>query len=81
MGGGPEHQDCNGKTAHPHHHAHILAEVFPQLKARKDRADTDEEIDYVSRRRRSAQLLQLFYPMEFAPRDLIGQLDLYCMIQ
>ena len=48
VGVGPEHQDCNGKTAHPHHHALILAEVFPQLKARKDRADTDEEIDYVS---------------------------------
>lgn len=44
--GGGGHRDCNGKTPGPH--ARLLSEVFPQVNARKDRADLDEETDYVS---------------------------------
>lgn len=44
LGGG--HRDCNGKTPGPH--AQLMSEVFPQVNARKDRADLDEETDYVS---------------------------------
>ncbi|KAM4611272.1 voltage-dependent T-type calcium channel subunit alpha-1I [Polymixia lowei] len=43
-GAGAEHRDCNGKAPGPH--AHLLAEVFPQVNARKDRGDLDEETDY-----------------------------------
>lgn len=45
-GFGMEHRDCNGKAPGPH--THLMAEVFPQVNARKDRADLDEETDYVS---------------------------------
>ncbi|XP_047435064.1 voltage-dependent T-type calcium channel subunit alpha-1I-like [Mugil cephalus] len=41
---GTGHRDCNGKA--PVHHAQLMAEVFPQVNARKDRADLDEETDY-----------------------------------
>lgn len=44
LGGG--HRDCNGKTPGPH--TQLMSEVFPQVNARKDRADLDEETDYVS---------------------------------
>lgn len=44
LGGG--HRDCNGKTPGPH--TRLISEVFPQVNARKDRADLDEETDYVS---------------------------------
>lgn len=44
LGGG--HRDCNGKT--PGVHTRLMSEVFPQVNARKDRADLDEETDYVS---------------------------------
>uniref|UniRef100_A0A3B4UEC8 Voltage-dependent T-type calcium channel subunit alpha n=1 Tax=Seriola dumerili TaxID=41447 RepID=A0A3B4UEC8_SERDU len=40
-GFGVDHRDCNGKA-----HTHLMAEVFPQVNARKDRADLDEETDY-----------------------------------
>ncbi|KAM3865348.1 LOW QUALITY PROTEIN: voltage-dependent T-type calcium channel subunit alpha-1I-like [Diretmus argenteus] len=43
-GGGVDHRDCNGKAPGPQ--ARLLAEVFPQLSARKDRLDLDEETDY-----------------------------------
>ncbi|KAI3353471.1 hypothetical protein L3Q82_019996 [Scortum barcoo] len=43
-GVGVDHRDCNGKAPGPH--AHLIAEVFPQVNARKDRADLDEETDY-----------------------------------
>ncbi|XP_047189952.1 voltage-dependent T-type calcium channel subunit alpha-1I-like isoform X3 [Scophthalmus maximus] len=43
-GFGGEHRDCNGKAPGPH--AHLMAEVFPQVNARKDRTDLDEETDY-----------------------------------
>ncbi|XP_029707010.1 voltage-dependent T-type calcium channel subunit alpha-1I-like isoform X3 [Takifugu rubripes] len=42
LGGG--HRDCNGKT--PGIHTRLMSEVFPQVNARKDRADLDEETDY-----------------------------------
>ncbi|XP_055363135.1 voltage-dependent T-type calcium channel subunit alpha-1I-like [Betta splendens] len=41
---GGEHRDCNGKAPGPH--TCLIAEVFPQVNARKDRADLDEETDY-----------------------------------
>ncbi|XP_068565531.1 voltage-dependent T-type calcium channel subunit alpha-1I-like [Cebidichthys violaceus] len=41
---GVDHRDCNGKTPGPH--AQLIAEVFPQVNARKDRTDLDEETDY-----------------------------------
>lgn len=41
---GMDHRDCNGKTPH----TQLMAEVFPQVNARKDRADLDDETDYVS---------------------------------
>lgn len=44
QGGG--HRDCNGKTPGPH--TRLMSEVFPQVNARKDRADLEEETDYVS---------------------------------
>lgn len=44
--GGAGHRDCNGKTPGPH--TRLMSEVFPQVNARKDRADLDEETDYVS---------------------------------
>ncbi|XP_028843520.1 voltage-dependent T-type calcium channel subunit alpha-1I isoform X2 [Denticeps clupeoides] len=40
-----EHQDCNGKTPTAAH-AQLLSEVYPQVNARKDRDELDEEIDY-----------------------------------
>lgn len=43
---GVDHRDCNGKTPGPH--TQLITEVFPQVNARKDRADLDEETDYVS---------------------------------
>ncbi|XP_056135687.1 voltage-dependent T-type calcium channel subunit alpha-1I-like [Lampris incognitus] len=43
-GGGFDHHDCNGKT--PVLHPRLLAEVFPQVNARKDQAKLDEETDY-----------------------------------
>uniref|UniRef100_A0A671VPJ1 Calcium voltage-gated channel subunit alpha1 I n=1 Tax=Sparus aurata TaxID=8175 RepID=A0A671VPJ1_SPAAU len=39
---GMDHRDCNGKTPH----TQLMAEVFPQVNARKDRADLDDETDY-----------------------------------
>ncbi|XP_041838955.1 voltage-dependent T-type calcium channel subunit alpha-1I-like [Melanotaenia boesemani] len=41
---GVDHRDCNGKA--PGLHTHLITEVFPQVNARKDRADLDEETDY-----------------------------------
>ncbi|RVE75920.1 hypothetical protein OJAV_G00003750 [Oryzias javanicus] len=41
---GVDHRDCNGKAPGPHNH--LMTEVFPQVNARKDRADLDEETDY-----------------------------------
>ncbi len=41
-----EHQDCNGKT--PSVQPQIINEVYPQVNARKDREDLDDELDYVS---------------------------------
>lgn len=43
---GMDHRDCNGKTSGPH--TRLITEVFPQVNARKDRTDLDEETDYVS---------------------------------
>ncbi|KAK5873367.1 hypothetical protein PBY51_018415 [Eleginops maclovinus] len=43
-GSGLEHRDCNGKTPGPH--TQLMAEVYPQVNARKDRTDLDEETDY-----------------------------------
>ncbi|XP_069386718.1 voltage-dependent T-type calcium channel subunit alpha-1I-like [Paralichthys olivaceus] len=43
-GFGTDHRDCNGKTPGPH--AHLMTEVYPQVNARKDRTDLDEETDY-----------------------------------
>lgn len=45
---GMDHRDCNGKAPGPH--TQLMSEVFPQVKARKDRADLDDETDYVSYR-------------------------------
>ncbi|XP_068451694.1 voltage-dependent T-type calcium channel subunit alpha-1I-like isoform X2 [Clinocottus analis] len=42
--GGSDHRDCNGKTPGPH--LQLMAQVYPQVNARKDRADLDEETDY-----------------------------------
>ncbi|KAM4583766.1 voltage-dependent T-type calcium channel subunit alpha-1I-like [Odontesthes bonariensis] len=39
---GVDHRDCNGKAPH----THLITEVFPQVSARKDRTDLDEETDY-----------------------------------
>uniref|UniRef100_A0A4W6CVK1 Calcium voltage-gated channel subunit alpha1 Ib n=1 Tax=Lates calcarifer TaxID=8187 RepID=A0A4W6CVK1_LATCA len=41
---GVDHRDCNGKAPGPH--TQLITEVFPQVNARKDRADLDEETDY-----------------------------------
>ncbi|KAK1886194.1 Voltage-dependent T-type calcium channel subunit alpha-1I, partial [Dissostichus eleginoides] len=41
-GSGLDHRDCNGKTPH----TQLMAEVYPQVNARKDRTDLDEETDY-----------------------------------
>lgn len=43
---GVDHRDCNGKA--PSTHNHLMTNVFPQVNARQDRADLDEETDYVS---------------------------------
>ncbi|XP_030638815.1 voltage-dependent T-type calcium channel subunit alpha-1I [Chanos chanos] len=43
-GGGGEHQDCNGKT--PSVQQQLLSEVYPQVNARKEREDLEDEIDY-----------------------------------
>ncbi|XP_061883383.1 voltage-dependent T-type calcium channel subunit alpha-1I-like [Entelurus aequoreus] len=43
-GFGTDHRDCNGKT--PGHHSLLMVDVFPQVNARKERADLDEETDY-----------------------------------
>lgn len=43
---GVDHRDCNGKAPGPH--TQLMTEVFPQVNARKDRTDLDEETDYVS---------------------------------
>lgn len=43
---GVDHRDCNGKAPGPH--TQLMVEVFPQVNARKDRTDLDEETDYVS---------------------------------
>lgn len=43
---GADHRDCNGKTPGPH--TQLMTEVFPQVNARKERTDLDEETDYVS---------------------------------
>uniref|UniRef100_A0A671VTL4 Calcium voltage-gated channel subunit alpha1 I n=1 Tax=Sparus aurata TaxID=8175 RepID=A0A671VTL4_SPAAU len=48
---GMDHRDCNGKTPH----TQLMAEVFPQVNARKDRADLDDETDYVSQFRQLCQ--------------------------
>ncbi|KAI7803450.1 putative voltage-dependent T-type calcium channel subunit alpha-1I [Triplophysa rosa] len=39
-----DHQDCNGKT--PSVQPQIINEVYPQVNARKDREDLDDELDY-----------------------------------
>ncbi|XP_026057684.1 voltage-dependent T-type calcium channel subunit alpha-1I-like [Carassius auratus] len=44
LGSVGEHQDCNGKT--PSVRQHIINEVYPQVNARKDREDLDDELDY-----------------------------------
>ncbi|XP_061576617.1 voltage-dependent T-type calcium channel subunit alpha-1I-like [Cololabis saira] len=41
---GVDHRDCNGKAPGPH--TRLITEVFPQVNARKDRADLEEETDY-----------------------------------
>ncbi|XP_029948747.1 voltage-dependent T-type calcium channel subunit alpha-1I-like [Salarias fasciatus] len=41
---GVDHRDCNGKAPGPH--TQLMTDVFPQVNARKDRADLDEETDY-----------------------------------
>ncbi|KAK7930655.1 hypothetical protein WMY93_007050 [Mugilogobius chulae] len=41
-GFGTDHRDCNGKA----HHTTLITDVYPQVNARKDRADLDEETDY-----------------------------------
>ncbi|XP_008433140.1 voltage-dependent T-type calcium channel subunit alpha-1I-like isoform X2 [Poecilia reticulata] len=41
---GADHRDCNGKASG--HHNHLMTDVFPQVNARKDRTDLDEETDY-----------------------------------
>ncbi|XP_077426004.1 voltage-dependent T-type calcium channel subunit alpha-1I isoform X6 [Vanacampus margaritifer] len=43
-GVGMDHRDCNGKAPGPH--GRLIVDVFPQVNARKERADLDEEIDY-----------------------------------
>ncbi|XP_053711264.1 voltage-dependent T-type calcium channel subunit alpha-1I-like isoform X2 [Synchiropus splendidus] len=43
-GFGVDHRDCNGKAPGPH--IQLMKEVYPQVNARKDRADLDEETDY-----------------------------------
>ncbi|KAK2918603.1 hypothetical protein Q8A73_002974 [Channa argus] len=43
-GFGVDHRDCNGKAPGPH--TKLITEVFPQVNARKDRADLEEETDY-----------------------------------
>ncbi|XP_039669618.1 LOW QUALITY PROTEIN: voltage-dependent T-type calcium channel subunit alpha-1I-like [Perca fluviatilis] len=43
-GFGVDHRDCNGKAPGPH--TQLMSEVFPQVNARKDRTDLDEETDY-----------------------------------
>uniref|UniRef100_A0A8C5D5S1 Voltage-dependent T-type calcium channel subunit alpha-1I-like n=1 Tax=Gouania willdenowi TaxID=441366 RepID=A0A8C5D5S1_GOUWI len=42
-GMGVDHRDCNGKA--PVHNTQLMA-VFPQVNARKERADLDDETDY-----------------------------------
>uniref|UniRef100_A0A665W3J5 Calcium voltage-gated channel subunit alpha1 Ib n=1 Tax=Echeneis naucrates TaxID=173247 RepID=A0A665W3J5_ECHNA len=44
VGLGVDHRDCNGKAPGPH--TQLMAEVFPQVAARKDRTDLDDETDY-----------------------------------
>uniref|UniRef100_A0A672LQ10 Voltage-dependent T-type calcium channel subunit alpha-1I-like n=1 Tax=Sinocyclocheilus grahami TaxID=75366 RepID=A0A672LQ10_SINGR len=44
LGSVGEHQDCNGKT--PSGQPQIINEVYPQVNARKDREDLDDELDY-----------------------------------
>uniref|UniRef100_A0A9J7Z3D0 Calcium voltage-gated channel subunit alpha1 Ia n=1 Tax=Cyprinus carpio carpio TaxID=630221 RepID=A0A9J7Z3D0_CYPCA len=44
LGSVGEHQDCNGKT--PSVQPQIINEVYPQVNARKDREDLDDELDY-----------------------------------
>ncbi|XDV36595.1 hypothetical protein PO909_006341, partial [Leuciscus waleckii] len=39
-----EHQDCNGKTPGPQ--GPLLGEVYPQLNARKDKNNLEEDTDY-----------------------------------
>ncbi|XP_057700423.1 voltage-dependent T-type calcium channel subunit alpha-1I-like isoform X2 [Corythoichthys intestinalis] len=41
-GVGTDHRDCNGKAPH----SRLMVDVFPQVNARKERADLDEETDY-----------------------------------
>nr|XP_043884115.1 voltage-dependent T-type calcium channel subunit alpha-1I-like [Solea senegalensis] len=41
---GVDHRDCNGKASGPL--IQLMTEVFPQVNARKDRTDLDEETDY-----------------------------------
>lgn len=41
-----EHQDCNGKG--PGLQGPLLGEVYPQLNARKDKNDLEEDTEYVS---------------------------------
>ncbi|XP_061626694.1 voltage-dependent T-type calcium channel subunit alpha-1I-like isoform X1 [Phyllopteryx taeniolatus] len=43
-GVGTDHRDCNGKTPGPH--SLLMVNVFPQVNARKERANLDEETDY-----------------------------------
>uniref|UniRef100_A0A8C1VN63 Voltage-dependent T-type calcium channel subunit alpha n=1 Tax=Cyprinus carpio TaxID=7962 RepID=A0A8C1VN63_CYPCA len=47
LGSVGEHQDCNGKT--PSVQPQIINEVYPQVNARKDREDLDDELDYAAR--------------------------------
>lgn len=66
-GFGVDHWDCNGKAPGPH--THLITEVFPQVNARKDRTDLDEETDYVSERWTPVDLLCSLrtYSSDFSP--------------
>ncbi|KAM9857055.1 voltage-dependent T-type calcium channel subunit alpha-1I [Aulostomus maculatus] len=44
IGFGVDHRDCNGKAPGPH--IQLMTEVYPQVNARKDRTDLEEETDY-----------------------------------
>lgn len=45
--GPSEHQDCNGKMPS------IAKDIFPEMNNRKDHEEDEEEIDYVSTRKKN----------------------------